>query len=654
MPLINRIEVSNFINSDRNSPWIPQWPHAVFELLGFNSIINMPNGSGKTAMVSTALCCLSGAGRQMSKLRNIFFAPKSYGIYTHVRLQVTLDTVEGVGFDLFSGAPQGLQMVFGVFGRSGDEERHNFYSYAGTFEDCPVNQPDPGNLYRKNLISDKDFEDRLATMTGRFPANTREATDTAWKAYVQKWGFDTESIEQQLTYQLNAGGEGESSYFAVNPPQNMSYSAGVFYKHLAPQLLTDVMGGHGEDDEKGIEDTIHEKAMRVVHAQMQCDRQKEHLDEAKLMLDAIDRIREAADEVAASKNDILECRKNLGVELAVLKNITVDSPIPGLPPRLPEGLPAVAEYLVLCGGVSYLSDRGLAAFTGEEPKNINRRAMRQNIQPADIEYSQLIEIACHLDFSVLERKHTGGHTSKFYNKESVLAILPQMTDNYLPGITRESAIADIETAFTWVKDHADTNPARILRKGLEKERNDKRAELEQVTTEYAGLLQEKARLLSDKEHASGQLAEFLRMERSGLFSSEELASPENTVILTAKAESEATEALSSHRQQVARSEQVYVKWQDFIAQYGVDADPEKVREELAANEESSKESLTLLRSHRSILIQNRKNSETPLLLRLRPLTHLAKGWKSPKKLFPWQKSSMQFSLERTLPVLSKE
>lgn len=60
MPLIQRIEVSNLMNSKREEPWRPDWPHQVFELNGENTAMNIPNGKGKSTLVLSILAMLRG------------------------------------------------------------------------------------------------------------------------------------------------------------------------------------------------------------------------------------------------------------------------------------------------------------------------------------------------------------------------------------------------------------------------------------------------------------------------------------------------------------------------------------------------------------------------------------------------------------------
>jgi len=604
MPLINRIEVANFMNKRRSVPWMPTWPHSVFPLLGLNSVINMPNGSGKTTIVKTVLFILSGMKKRFDEIRNVHFAPRANGHYTHLRVQMTMDTEEGAGLDLFSGMPLGKQMVFGIYGRSGDNEQYHLYSYPGTLEDCPVHREDMGTRGRIELITDKEFEDRLSLMPYKFPSSSRDASKEAWKAYMGKW-FDMTGIEEQIAYQLKAGGEGRSTYFEVPSRPNMKYASAVFYEHLAPQLLTDVMGEHGEEDERSIEDTIHEKARQVVHARLRSEEHKQSLERTEKVLRELERVSCAAEEMTEIKSRCQQHRLAIATELSVLKDIIVDNPIPGLPPRFPEEIADVAQYLVLHEGLPYLPDRGFGVFTGDEPKVINQRAFRQNIHPATIDNSQLIDITCDQKISDRDER---GRSTKFYDQEKSIALISK-TEKFSSDWNRDNAIAAVRSAFEWATTNADTNPARLLKKSLETERSEKKNKQEHLFEELKNLSEEKIRLISEQRQLNEQQAEYIRMHESGLFSRDELTSPETTGKLVAAAAIKAEEILRVHDNHVAKRENVYAAWRSFVEEYGPEGEPCDVLAALVETEQNARLNLETLQSERDDFENKRKVSK---------------------------------------------
>jgi len=592
MPLINKIEVSNFLHSrtGSGSKWQPVWPHSVFDLMGLNSIINFPNGKGKTTIVNTLLFCLSGSGKKINEVRNTHFAPKNYGQLTHIRAQVIMDTEEAAGRDLFTDVPQGQQMVFGLYGCSGDNETYHLYSYHGTLNDCPVHKANPGFRNRIDLIPDQEFIDRLHSLPHRFPSSSREKSLEAWKGHVATW-FDMANIEQQLAYQLKSGAEGDSHYFEVKPRAGVKYSAAIFYEHLAPQLLTDVMRHHGEEDEWGIEDTIHQKARQVVIARTKSENNRLQLEQTKRLLGEFQRLGVSSEELNAAAKQQQKHHLELATELAVLKNIVVDQPIPGLPPRLPEGLPALAGYLVMYEGTPYLQDRAFELFTGEEPKRINERANRNNILSADVTKSQLLEITCdHGDCSSV-RIQGGGPVNKYYSHESVISLVKH-TDNFLPGNNHDSVSDAINKSFAWATEHADTNPARLQKRDVDVRLASLSNEDKRLSDEKIALSEESISLLKEQQQIGEHQAAYRQMQQSGLFTVEEISQPTLTGEATAKALNDATKLLQTHIEQVAERKSVFGEWCQFTEECGVNVSPKEVIQRLAESAQSARERKT--------------------------------------------------------------
>lgn len=598
MPLISNIEVANFMNRERRTPYEPTWPHSQFPMLGLNSIINVPNGRGKTTIVKLVLFILAAKKRRIDELRKIHFAPKSSGSFTHVRVQMTIDTEEGASLDLFSGTPLGRQMVFGVYGYSGDNEEYTLYSYIGTFEDCPVQRLDSGNSKRFQLISDKEFKERLHSLPYRFPANERETSADAWRAHAEKW-MDLSSIEQQIFYQLNAGGEGKSSYFDVEG-RGADFARNVFYERLAPELLHDVMGGHGEEDEKKIEDTIHEKTRQVIHARLRNRDAAKSLELSKRVVEEIEKVCNIAEEMNSAAALCGDQRVKLSVEIGALRDLIVHRPIPGVPTQPPPELAEVAQYIVLCGGVPYIADRGIGMFSGEEPRVVNQRATRHGIQPNELVKSQLIEIACDHGESYVERKQGGGLTTKFYDCDSVISLLSR-TETFLPDTDRDTAIAAVEAAFAWSTEHADTNPARVARKEYDNEYQKKTVELNEVLENVKDLQEERISLLKERTTFAGHQTEYQLMQESGLFSEMELGAPEETGRAVHEKARVAGSALEIHRQKVSSLQSVYREWQEFTGKYGVGVSPHDVLAVLESVEKEAMQNLSSLQSNRAEL-----------------------------------------------------
>lgn len=593
MPLINCIEVANFMNRERRTPFEPTWPHAVFPLLGMNSIINVPNGRGKTTIVKLILFLLAGQKKEINKIRQDHFAPKSSGSYTHVRLQVILDTEEASGFDLLSGTPLGKQMVFGVYGRLGENEEYKMYSYHGDLEDCPVHRKDTGFSNRINLVPDKEFEAKLASMPYKFPASARETSADKWREEVEKW-FDLAGLEQQIAYQNKAGGEGKSSYFDVGG-KDSEFATNVFYERLAPELLHDVMGGHGEDDERNIEDTIHEKTRQVIHARLRNTETAKSLTQTSRVLREINLVCEMADEMTQSAGRLQANQLHFALELGALKDAVIDRPFPGLPKQPPAELADVAQFIVLSNGEPLLTDRGVGYFSGEEPKRINERADRKSIAATEPTNSQLVEITC--DLKIAERDDRG-KPNKLYTLSAVIDLLG-CSEKFQPEWDRDSATSMVQRVFEWAGEHADTNPARSAMKEHNETYELKKAELTTVTDNLDELRKENLDLFKERSELAAYGAEYQLMQESRLFSAVELETPAETGRLAKDKEQTSRKALDSHNQMVEKRDTVYSNWKQFVAEHEVETSPENVLETIIQEETEARGTLDRLRLERN-------------------------------------------------------
>ncbi|EIP84559.1 hypothetical protein A33K_18724 [Burkholderia humptydooensis MSMB43] len=554
------------MNSRREEPWRPDWTLQVFDLGGWNTAINMPNGRGKSTIVHAVLAML-GSDKSLGDIRKKHFAPMSTGHYSHVRIETYIRVDDESPVDLVvqgGGDAGGYPMVFGVYGNSGESGTWRVYAYQGTLEDCPIGRRS-GN--RITLIGNSPFLETLSAMPGCFPATQREATRSNWREYVGGL-FDMAGIEQQLVYQKAKGAEGSSGYFDVNPGRR-DFSEAVFYERLAPELLVDMMSSFDEySDERGIEDTIHQKVQGIIKAKVRTARTAEDLEKTRRLLEELKRIQGRAEAVNAAKASANRTLAEFSLQYAALKTVVVDDPVPGIPLAPPEDAPSLARAMVMQRGEWYLPDRAFESFTGEKPSAINQRADRQKIGVEAADKSQVIDFYC--DSSVLGR--SSGPAAKLYGLDAAAALLAAST-NFIGQYTRESAIRAVEEAFTWVKQHGDTNPARTERRKLEQQQAEARAARANLAQKRDALSAESAQLRGEQQRIGEQQGEYRRMVESGLFSELELASPAETGRRVQSEFAAAEGALTTHRDKVRESRQVFNDWQEFTREHGTDADP---------------------------------------------------------------------------------
>lgn len=575
MPLINKIEVSNFMNSKREDPWRPDWTFQVFDLKSENSAINMPNGRGKSTL-ALAILALLVHDKSIHELRKNHFAPQSTGHYTHIRIETYIWVEDDSPVDLVvqsGGDAGGTPMVFGLYGNAGESGSFKVYAYRGTLEDCPIGRRE-GN--RITLTGNQDFLDKLSVMPGRFPATQREDTRVNWREHVSGI-FDMPSIEQQLVYQKAKGAEGSSGYFDVNPPRGKQFSEAVFYERLAPELLVDMMGSVEEyADERGIEDVIHQKVQGIIKAKVRTAKTADDLEKTRRVLEELERVKTRADAVVEAKDTTERKVAEFSLQHAALKAVVVDDPIPGLLRQPPEEAPILIRSMVMQGGDWFMPDKAFELFLAESVSHINERAFRHRpqIETAIPEKTQLIEFNCDLN-----NAKDKGHTGQLYDAKASMGILTA-SPNFRSPYTRESSIQLVNECFDWVKAHGDTNPARIEHRQLAEKITSFDEQRTVLAVKRDALQKEKISLKDEQQQIGEQQSEYRRMVDSGLFSEEELRSPFQTGQKAATDYSSAETTLNFHRQTVAENKNGFGNWQEFVAKHGEDADPLEYAEAL--------------------------------------------------------------------------
>lgn len=559
MPLIQKIEISNFLNLERGASsniWRPRWPHQVFDLGGLNSALNIPNGKGKSSMVMAILAMLAGDRKALKEVSDFAFAPQRQSHYTHARLQVLVSSATSGGADLFShvgGEAGGDPMVFGVYGNSGENGELRFYSYQGRFEDCPIAH---ANGFNHTFVDNKTFHAQLDTAPKAFPANRQEGTDRAWRDHVGTV-FDMASLHQQLVYQKLRGAEGGHGYFDVHNPPGAEYSASVFYERLAPELLVESMGELGEEDEHGIEDTIHTKASQLIIQKHKSEQQERQLELAGNTLKELELIDGKRADLLEARRGYEEYQQAMSVEFAALKYVVVDKPIPGVP-RFPDESMPIARSMVLQGGKWRLPDRVMAEFGGEPVSEVNRRAQERNgLKLEKLDRTQAIDFACHI-----KSRDARGKPNQLYSRENAIALVG-LTTNFTRDWTKQSAIDAVNHAFDWVETHGDTNPARAIRYGLkaalevaEENRRALNEEFEERGTRLSDLADQQLRI---GEEQSAHRA----MLNSRLFTEAELADPEGTGADVEQAYNAASQAVDQHKERMLGLRDIHAAWEAY-------------------------------------------------------------------------------------------
>ncbi|MGU9755181.1 hypothetical protein ACV3YV_27055 [Pseudomonas aeruginosa] len=556
------------MNHRRQSPWTPDWRYDRFLLGCYHTAINIPNGRGKSTMILMLLSMIAGQTRTLTELMRTHSAPESSGAYTHLRIEIThrVPRHDDLLHSLV-GPSDGERMVFGLFGNVTEGRPFSLYAYRGTFDDCPLATEDGPNL---RLTSRDAFLECLERQDSVFPKKPKHYRDEEWRRFTADH-FDMASIKQQYAYQMANAAEGSSTYFDVAVPKTGNYSAELFYKRLAPELLVDVMGNHSEENERGIEDTIHEKASSVVLARKRTRDASQELKEASHVLERFVELDEVVQQIDTARAELEATQRPLAEEFAILEHAVLISPFPGSPRAPAADAPNLYLYMVLQRGDWWITDQGISYLLGETVGHVNQRALRAHIGRTGankIQKTQVIEIYCDLKKNLT----AAGHPRNLYSHEEALRLCSEAADTN-PGRDREQLFLQLNAAFAWARYEADTNPARqAIRKAsrglsaLADERKLLDAESGELQERVAELRREEALL---KEGGSA----WEMLKNSGCFTEQELNDPEQTGMTVRQEAASANYAFDAHNEAMSKRNAIYLTWKDFCAEFGDQTSP---------------------------------------------------------------------------------
>jgi hypothetical protein len=608
MAFLNRIEVSNFIKQRDYDKWVPMILHLVFNFRGHNSLVRMTNGLGKTSIIDGVLSTLGRDHELVSNTRKEKMAPSSTHRFSHIRIEslrrtgpvAQEDMIAKLGIDV-----PGEKHVFGFFGNSDTGAAHGFYCYRGTLEDCPVAYKDEkGNTC---LVDNKTFRERLKEMK-EIKISGASFNKNDWLDEVGKH-FEISDIEKMTAYQKIGAGDSIQSFYTVNP-KGESYGSAFFFTHLAPELLTNIMGEDGEPDEKYLEHTIFNSTIVVRKAQRKCDQEKQILDSLEKKIRLIEPILEKHRELIEAKGHLYKALRSFEEGAQVIEEITVRNQIPGIPSiKLPEDEKAalISESLVLQDGKWFIPDRMLAEICTEEVSEINRRASRKGIYPLDEYRAQVIE---NIWNTAHKRRVLGGIPNKLYSDNMGVQLL-SLAPHFKQGWTKETARDTMGQAFKWAET-ADTNVFRREMQSMEVDIGlaDKRIK------ELGVIVDSCDKTLKDLSIRSNELSEseaaYKKMKESPFFTAEELKMPAETGKSVADALEKGKKDLEDHIRKAGEFKTSYEKWKKLTQTYGKGFDLTIIINELESAIRIAKEAWDKKRNELSLLQKDKEENRKKL------------------------------------------
>lgn len=540
MSVINRIEISNFLNLDNRRPteseWQPHWRHVVINLRGQSGAIVATNGLGKSTANKALYALLSRDRKYVSDTRERA-APKRRGLWSHVRVEVLYqNTSDIIQPGLIGEDVPGDAYVFGLYGFSDDELR--FYTYRGYLEACPVAHI---HGHRRQMVANAEFQSALKNCSGLL----HHPSTADWKQQIHRH-FDPSLIHQLLLYQKAGGGDGAENFFKVKKADGEDYDSAFFYAHIAPEVLVNCMDVYGEEGEYRFEDTLLESAYPILEAQHRAEESARTVQACRSVFEGLQTAKQKADDYSTTQQSLLQTVASSLAEAVFLKEVVENHPLPGIPQPLRGQSVAtafVADRMVCCDCKWLIPDKVLAEVLSSEAKIVNREAAERKLSHTVLKISQLLEKPGHL--GEIGRQQVGGATNHGYDLEAALGLI-RNRQRFAQGWDADSIERALNDAFEWHEHAGEPNPLRLAAKVLQRSQDQLQARIAQHRTEtatsrkeYDGI-QVRLNTVQVSEHALSV------MRRSNLFTADELAAPAATHLVVEEHVSTSRQARETH------------------------------------------------------------------------------------------------------------
>lgn len=477
MSLISRIEISNYLTegleSNHFANWNPMLTGITLRMDCQSSLVNITNGGGKTSMAELLLLVLSRDKVLLQRVRDKS-APKGRG-YTHARIEFR--EVDKTSFrepSLLAIDPEnqpGQTRVIGVALTNDVADSPIFYSYSGTLDDSPCYTLGGGVL---NNVPDEVFAKRTKSIPGCQWNSFRNASE--WQAHVGD-AISMDVVRRNAIYQAKGSDDKNASFFSFKPRAGESYDAAFFRFVIAPDLLSNLLNTFAEEEEKGIEDTLHTSLSQIVNSEREMARKQENLQRRETAIGVdLKPVVDAGSTTSKTQEAMQAALRAVKKDVALLQHYgSQDSPhaVLGLPrsidklmrsteqdPRIRKAIKGMVIHRE--DGILIL-DKTLGELAGIEVKRIGEIADRKQVPHASLN-SQVIDFACDFGFST-SGKAGGGHYRKGYTRQAVATLLPLFADT--SGTTLMGLDDVFQAAFDTARAQIDTNPASLKIYALE-------------------------------------------------------------------------------------------------------------------------------------------------------------------------------------------
>jgi hypothetical protein len=572
MSTINRIQVANFLNLNgegEQDPGAPRYRLVTFNYYGQSTAMNMTNGVGKTSNVEAWLALLTRDQELISRTRRKM-APERDGYYSHIRIELRVPTTGNARQeDLFvqQGSPAAGKetWVFGMYGyRSAGSI--NYYYYRGSLEQVPIGTGGQAGV-ATTLLPNQQFRAALKAA----PHNRHHPSRDDWIAELSLH-ISPISMRRQAEYQKRGGGDKSAELFALKSRKGERYDVTFFYEVIAPELLSGLMDQEGEEGEHEFEDTVLNAVMDVIRTRHNTQRKKLELDKVGKVLAVLDQTTARVGDAQQAHDRYQQQRSRMALDVALLRHLVRDQPLPGIPAPLTAPSSALLERLkasviIVPGDHDYrLLASGIGLLTGEAARALAQRAER--LGPEGRRIAQTI---------VVPGAVVGSGRKPVSYSVTMARELVQTSTQWAKGLSRDLAIERLDDLETWFHGQAaHRNPYRTQRNELgydiEQTERDLKAIREQAKADSAEL----DTLKDQKTRMEADEAAYRDIQASGEFSEPEGNDPAATA---KQVESEHADAKAQQTRFLIEKggfEQQRHHWDAFIGRYPDASDPEPI------------------------------------------------------------------------------
>ncbi|HFZ1050181.1 TPA: hypothetical protein ACIJSU_006058, partial [Pseudomonas aeruginosa] len=569
MSLIARIQYVNFLTYSHpdSKERKPALRVVEFAPLKYSTAINIPNGHGKTNMISALLYLLSRDSKLKENVLPLF-TPRRSGAPSHIRVQLwdLRDDLTQTDLGLDEGLldprdlpNRGDHYVFGLCAYQGDEPR--FYYYQGVLEDCPVfDRTESGYLYRHET----DIQQALKALGGGRAWNISSVHE--WRSLITSH-IPSRVLTQQVKFHLAGGGDKSAQLHQIEEDGDESFDQAFFRTVIAPELLasTGELEGNLDDPRENFEELLYAHFSKMASATIKAEQEQRAIKEQEEVVRELGVLVAAGEDAKDKYGKYQGLISTIARDGAVVQHLVRTDPFPGLldARQLPSGqVGEIVQYIVIdkVHGAMIL-DAGLEKLIGVEAKRINEAAGRKSLFPVEIDQTQVIDFAC--DLKIFGEPGWGGTrvARKGYTLDAALQLIPLLREF---GTAKLAGTPDtLQRAFAWAGTTADTNSYRKTVRRLEAEIRRHQENIDQRKREIAQWEVE-VRELGDRitkyDQAKGAYEDLVQ---SGKFVQEELEDPVLLLDKVARELRAAEDALTAHDKRVGRLEMTFASYMAF-------------------------------------------------------------------------------------------